>query len=130
MTRPYPAKALSGESVGHICDRCNKGVRTGDLVQVYATWYNRDGWVIRRVWCYACGEGAIESGTEGADEVLVDAVFWQNLLATVKTRERSPPEGDRERAGCQDSPNGDVLRDGPQGKDLPDVARNEKGEVD
>lgn len=50
MTRASPAKALSGARTGHICDSCNKGVRTGDLVRAYATYYEGDGWVLRRVW--------------------------------------------------------------------------------
>ena len=68
MSRPNPAKALSGAQTGHICDRCNKGVRTGDLVRAYATYYKGEGWVLRRHWCEECGETTIDRGTDGADE--------------------------------------------------------------
>jgi hypothetical protein len=88
-TRSNPAKALNGVRTGHICDRCNKRVRTGDLMRAYATHYERDGWVPRRVWCDECGETALGEGTDGADEVIVEAVFWDHRLVSVKVRDRS-----------------------------------------
>lgn len=40
MSQLSPAATLNGRQTGRICDRCNKRVRTGDMVQVYATWYD------------------------------------------------------------------------------------------
>jgi len=84
MSRSNPAKELNGIRSGHICDRCNKRVRTGDLVRAYATHYDRDGWVLRRVWCDECGETTIQEETDGADEVIVEAVFWDYRLVSVE----------------------------------------------
>jgi hypothetical protein len=89
MSQSKPAKALNGVRSGHICDRCNKGVRTGDLVQAYATHYDRDGWMLRRVWCEECSGTTIGEETDGADEVMVEAVFWDHRLVSVKERDRS-----------------------------------------
>jgi hypothetical protein len=89
MNRSNPVKALNGVRIGHICDRCNKGVRTGDLVRAYATHYDRDGWVLRRVWCEECGDSTLEEGTDGADEVIVEAVFWEHRLVSVEERDGS-----------------------------------------
>lgn len=91
MSPTNPAKALNGAQTGHICDRCNKGIRTGDKVRAYATHYDRDGWVLRRVWCDECGDSAIGESTDGADEVIVEAVFWNHRLVSVETRDRSLP---------------------------------------
>ena len=91
MTHRDPAAALSGARTGHICDSCNKGVRTGDLVRAYATYYEVDGWVLRRVWCAECGETSIERGTDDADEAIVEAVFWNHRLVSVTERDRSLP---------------------------------------
>ena len=88
-TRSNPAKALNGVRSGHICDRCNKHVRTGDFVQAYATHYDRDGWVLRRMWCDDCGETTIGKETDEADEVIVEAVFCGHQLVSVKARDRS-----------------------------------------
>ena len=89
MAHTNPAKALNGVRSGHICDRCNKRVQTGDLVRAYATRYAGDGWVPRRVWCDECGETTIGERTEGADEVIVEAVYWDNRLVSVEVRDRS-----------------------------------------
>lgn len=89
MSRSNPARALNGVQSGHICDRCNKRVRTGDLVRAYATHYDRDGWLLRRVWCDECGETTIQEETDGADEVIVEAVFWEHRLVSVKEKHRS-----------------------------------------
>ena len=89
MTRSNPAKALNGTEVGHICDRCNKRVRTGDLVRAYATHYDRDGWVLRRVWCDDCGKTTIGAETDGADEAIIEAVFWKRQIVSVEVRDRS-----------------------------------------
>jgi len=83
MNGSNPAKALNGVQSGHICDRCNKRVRTGDLVRAYATYYDQDGWVLRRVWCDECGETTIQEGTDGVDEVVVEAIFWNYRLVSV-----------------------------------------------
>ncbi len=91
MTRPSPAAALNGVQTGNFCGRCNKRVKTGDLVRAYATHYDADGWVVRRVWCDECGDRAISNGTDGADEVVVEAVYWNHRLAGVKTVDRSRP---------------------------------------
>jgi hypothetical protein len=91
MSRSNPAKALDGAEVGHICDRCNKGVRTGDLVRAYATHYDRDGWVLRRVCCSDCGETSIQSETDSAGEVIVEAVFWDHRLVSVDVQDWSRP---------------------------------------
>jgi len=59
MSRPEPAKALSAVRSGQMCDRCNNGVRTGDPVRAYAIHYDREGRLLRRVWCDDCGEATI-----------------------------------------------------------------------
>lgn len=89
MTRPFPAAALSKTQSGNVCDQCNRRIRTGDKDVVYATQYNADGWVIRRVWCDECGSTTIGLPTEGADEVVVEAVYWSGRLVGVTTVERS-----------------------------------------
>jgi len=91
MTYPDPAAALNGVETGNICDRCNRGIRTGDMAVVYATYYDADGWVIRRVWCDDCGNREIGLPTDGADEVVVEAVYWRSRLVGVKTVDRSRP---------------------------------------
>ena len=83
MAHTNPVKALNGVRSGHICDRCNRRVRTGDLVRAYATHYERDGWVLRRVWCEECSETTIGEETDGADEVVVEAIFWNCRLVSV-----------------------------------------------
>jgi hypothetical protein len=93
MSRPNPAKALSGARTGHICDRCNRGVRTGDVVRAYATHYERDGWTLRRVWCKDCGDATIDTETDGVDEVMLEAVFWNHRLVSVTVSDRSLPVG-------------------------------------
>ena len=91
MSRLNPAKALNGIQSGHICDRCNKRVRTGDLVRAYATHYEREGWVLRRVYCSDCGETSIRSETDNADKVIIEAVFWGHRLVSVDVQDRSRP---------------------------------------
>jgi len=91
VSRLDPASALNGRQTGRICDRCNKRVRTGDPVRVYATHYDGDGWVMRRLWCGDCGSSTIGIGTDGADEVLVKAVFWEHRLAGVETVDGNRP---------------------------------------
>lgn len=87
--RSNPAKALNGVKSGHICDRCNKGIRTGDKAVAYATHYDSDGWVIRRVWCDECGSREIGLPTDGADEVVVEAVYWSGRLVGIESVDRS-----------------------------------------
>jgi hypothetical protein len=91
MNRPSPAAALNGVQTGHICDRCNRGIRTGDKAVIYATYYDADGWLIRRVCCDECGNREIGLPTDGADEVVVEAVYWSGRLVGVTTIERSQP---------------------------------------
>lgn len=91
MRQSQSVMALSGARTGHICDACNKSVRTGDLVRAYATVYDGDGWTLRRLWCDECGDTSISEGTEGADEVIIEAVFWHNQLVAVEERDRSLP---------------------------------------
>lgn len=92
MTRSDPAAALSGVQTGRYCDSCNQGVRTGDLVRGYATCYERDGWVLRRLWCDDCGHTTIDRGTAGADEVTIEAVFWNHRLISVTITDRNHPD--------------------------------------
>jgi len=89
MTRPSPAAALNGVQTGNICDRCNRGIRTGDKAVAYATCYDADGWVVRRVWCDDCGSTTIGLPTNGADEAVVEAVYWSGRLVGVTTVDRS-----------------------------------------
>jgi hypothetical protein len=90
MTRPSPAAALNGVETGHICDKCCRRIKTGDLVRVYSVYYDADGWVVRRVMC-DCGSRTIGLPTDGADEVIVEAVYWRSRLVGVKTVDRSRP---------------------------------------
>ena len=85
MTRPSPAAALNKTRSGNVCDRCNRRIRTGDKAVVYATYYDADGWVVRRVWCDGCGETTGLS-TDGADEVVVEAVYWSGRLVGMTAR--------------------------------------------
>lgn len=39
MTTVEPAEAIQGTKIGAICDRCNRRVKSGDLVRFYATVY-------------------------------------------------------------------------------------------
>ena len=89
MSRSNPAKALNGVRSGHICDRCNKRIRTGDLVRAYATYYKENEWVLRRVWCRDCGDTTIGEKTDGYDEAIVGAIFWNHQLKSAKTKDLS-----------------------------------------
>jgi hypothetical protein len=60
-------------------------------VVVYATYYDTDGWLIRRSWCDDCGKTTIGLSTDGADEVVVEAIYWSGRLVSVTTVERSRP---------------------------------------
>lgn len=91
MTGSDPVTALSGVRTGHICDSCNRGVLTGDLVRGYSTYYEKDGWIPRRLWCDDCGSTTINEGTPGADELILQAVFWNHRLVSVQFEDRSPP---------------------------------------
>jgi len=93
MSRPDPAAAMNGTRTGHICSGCNKRVRTGALVRGYVTYYDRDEWVLRRLYCDSCGDRTIDRGTEGADEAIIEAVFWNHRLAGVCVLDRDLPEG-------------------------------------
>lgn len=92
MSRPKPAAVLNRTRIGNICSGCNKRVRTGDLVRGYVTHYDRDGWMLRRLWCETCGDTTIEHGTEDADEAVIEAVYWNQRLAGVSVLDRNLPE--------------------------------------
>jgi hypothetical protein len=66
-------------------------MRTGDLVRAYATHYEREGWTLRRVYCSDCGERSIQSETDSADEVIIEAVFWDHRLVSAEIKDRSRP---------------------------------------
>lgn len=91
MTRPSPASALNGVQVDHICDKCNRGIRTGDKAVAYGTYYEVDGWVLRGVWCDQCGNRTIGLETEGADQAVIEAIWWSGRLVGVTTIDRSRP---------------------------------------
>jgi hypothetical protein len=88
MSHPNPAAALNGVQCGNVCSGCNRGLRTGDKAVVYGTYYETDGWVIRRVWCDDCGSTTIGLPTDGADEVVFEAVYWSGRLVSVKIIDR------------------------------------------
>ena len=92
MAHANPTKALDGVRSSHICDSCNKIVRTSDVVRTYATQYDGEGWLLRWLWCEECGDTSINRGTEGADEAIVEAVYWNNRLVSVEERDRNLPE--------------------------------------
>jgi hypothetical protein len=91
MTPQSPAAALNGVQCGNVCSGCNRRIRTGDKAVVYATHYDADGWVIRRVWCDECGSTTIGLPTDGADEVVVRGVYWSGRIVSVKTVDRNRP---------------------------------------
>jgi len=57
---------------------------------VYATHYDQEVWVLRRLWCDECGETTIQEETDGADEAIVEGVFWEHRLVSVEVRAVSP----------------------------------------
>lgn len=89
MGQETPAAVLSGEEIGHICDRCNRGLRTGDKARFYATYYENLGWTLRRIYCSECGTRCIGTGTDGEDEVVGEAIFWKHRLAGIEITDRS-----------------------------------------
>lgn len=91
MSISDPVKALNGRRTGHICDRCNRALRTGAPARFYATRYGENGWMLRRLYCKDCGEREIASGTPEADEIVGEAVFWDHRLAGVRITDRSRP---------------------------------------
>lgn len=91
MTQLSPAEALNGVQTGHICDRCNRGIRTGDKAVAYTTYYDADGWVLRGVWCGDCGSRTIGLKTDGADEAVIEAVYWQGRLVGATAVDQSRP---------------------------------------
>lgn len=91
MSHQNHAAALNGIRCGNICSKCNHRVRTGDKTVVYCTHYNSDGWVIRRVWCSNCGSTTLSLPTDGADEVVAEAIYWSGRLVSVTTVDRSCP---------------------------------------
>jgi hypothetical protein len=97
MSHTAPSVALSGARTGHICDRCNRRLRTGDVARAYATHYDDRGWTLRRVWCEACGDATISRGTDDADEVLVEAVFWKHRLVSIELLDQSRPVAEGQR---------------------------------
>jgi hypothetical protein len=91
MSLADPAAALNGKQVGYICDRCNRGIRTGDAARFYATYYEERGWTLRRIYCSDCGESTVSPPTADADEVVGEAVFWDRQLTGVRFIDRSRP---------------------------------------
>lgn len=89
MTRPSPAATLNGIQCGDVCSDCNRRIRAGDKAIVYATHYDSDGWVVRRVWCSDCGSTTIGLPTGGGDEVVIEAVYWSGRLIGLTRVNRS-----------------------------------------
>jgi hypothetical protein len=83
MTFSEPATALTGAPVGHICDACNTEIDSGDLVQGYARRDPIDGWMVRSLWCTACGHSQLAEPTPEADEALVEAVLLKHRLTSI-----------------------------------------------
>lgn len=91
MSRPNPAAALNGVQTGPWCDGCNRRIDHDDKVGMYATWYDTSGWTPRRTWCSNCCPEEVEPGTDGADEVIIEAVFWAHRLVGVSITDRNRP---------------------------------------
>ncbi|MCF2165813.1 hypothetical protein [Halobacterium salinarum] len=53
-----------------------------ELLSWLATYYDADGWVVRSMICN-CGSRTIGLPTDGADEVIIGAVYWSERLAGV-----------------------------------------------
>lgn len=70
--------------MGHICDACNAGIASGDLVQGYARRDSTDGWAIRSLRYMACSRPRLADPTPGTDEALVEAVFLKHRLASIE----------------------------------------------
>lgn len=87
-----PEKAIQGMKIGAICDRCSRRVLNGESVGFYATYYEDAGWTLRRIYCTGCGETTVDPPTDGADEVVGGAVFFNHVLAAVRIIDRSRPE--------------------------------------
>ncbi|WP_248514989.1 hypothetical protein [Salinarchaeum laminariae] len=87
-----PEEAIQGTKIGAICDRCNRGIQNGETVGFYATYYEDAGWTLRRLYCTDCGETTVDPPTEGADEVIGAAVWFNHVLAAVRIIDRSRPE--------------------------------------
>lgn len=51
MSSAEPQQTLEGTLVGHICDRCNRSIQLAETERLYATYYEGEGWLLRRVWC-------------------------------------------------------------------------------
>lgn len=94
MSDRDPASALHGVETGNICDSCNKRIDHGEFASMYATYYEGCGWTPRRTWCTSCCPETIDPGTEGADEVIIEAVLWRHRLAGVRVKDRSRPRED------------------------------------
>jgi len=88
MSRSDPAVALNGVQTGHICDSCNKRIRSGDVAGLYATWNNQLGWEPRRTYCCDCCPDDIQPATRGTDEVILTGIFFSHRLVSIETRER------------------------------------------
>lgn len=91
MSQQDPASALNGIQSGPWCDSCNRRLAQGEEAGMYATWYEQRGWTPRRTWCVECCPESIDPGTENADEVIVEAVFWGHRLVGVRVKDRNPP---------------------------------------
>jgi primosomal protein N' len=42
--------------------------------------------------CPKCGETALRQATDGTDEVIIEAIFWNRRVVSVKEQDRSLPE--------------------------------------
>ena len=87
-----PVKAIEGTPTGDCCDGCNRGLRDGDRIRLYATFYDEVGWDVRRVYCRGCCSDQIESETRNADELIAEAVFFWYRIIGVEILDRSFPE--------------------------------------
>ena len=92
MTEDPPGDLIQGTRIGYICDQCNRGIQNGSPVRFYATLYDDTGWTLRRLYCIDCGPSEVDPVTEGADEVVGKAVFFNHRLAAVSILDRSYPE--------------------------------------
>lgn len=66
---------------GHICDRCNRRILTGDTAVVYAIYYDANMWVVQCV-MFDCRSPTIGLSTGGAD-MMIKPVWWPRRLVGV-----------------------------------------------
>jgi hypothetical protein len=90
-----PAQALEDEIIGvdcvAVCSKTNRSLNKDDEVHVYATWYDRDGWVIRRVYekgATDAAENLRENPTDGCDEVVAEGLLVKKPRVVSSSRSR------------------------------------------